>query len=189
MTQKFAGWYASQMQLGKSIGAMVAAAAVSFMLEPLFPLGDWKWVIVAVIGIVVYAWSDAELRGRAIRVLIGPAGRTDDRQNDQLPAWKIPGARAKWFKLHEAACLLVEDEPSWPLPTQRSRDEYAVLCDAIRGEKLDDGEADDTLSYQYGWHEEDETVHLLELDRRVLRRYLYRNNRPIPDFLHERFDE
>ena len=96
----------------------------------------------------------------------------------------------KWFKLYEAACLLVGDEPSWTRPTQKSRDEYAVLCDAIRGEQLDDAKiGEDALSFQCGWHEEDDTVHLLEIDRRSLRRYLYKNDRPIPDFLHEIFDE
>ena len=72
---------------------MVLAAAVSFMLEPLFPLGDWRWAIVAAIGMLMCVLSDAKLRERARR-FIGRAGRTDDRQNDQLPARQIPGARA-----------------------------------------------------------------------------------------------
>ena len=49
------------MRLGKSGGAILAAAAVSFLLEPLFPLGDWRWAIVAGIGLLVYALSDGQM--------------------------------------------------------------------------------------------------------------------------------
>ena len=32
----------------------VVVAGLSFLMEPLFPLGDWRWVIVIVFGVVVY---------------------------------------------------------------------------------------------------------------------------------------
>ena len=93
-------------------------------------------------------------------------------------------------------CLIVGEEPAWPLQTQRSRDEYAALYEDLRTEELDDPESgeDETLSYEFGHRSGDEedgtpsTVHEMELDRRTLRRYLHRHSRAIPEFLDERFD-
>ena len=113
------------------------------------------------------------------------------RSSQRLPeAWRILGARTSWFSLYTAACLLVGDEPDWPLPTERSREEYDALCAAIRAGKLDDdGMADESWAYNYGMHEAGDEVHQMELDRDTLRKYLRCSSRPIPLFLDERFDE
>ena len=38
------------------IAAAVVAAAVSFFMEPIFPLGDWRWLVVAgLVGLLWYA--------------------------------------------------------------------------------------------------------------------------------------
>ena len=67
-------------------------------------------------------------------------------------AWEIPGARTQEFKLHEAACLLVEEEPAWPLPTLKAKDEYNELSKAVRTEQLDGpGKLEEMLSFKFGW--------------------------------------
>ena len=43
---------------------MILAASVAFILEPLLPLGDWRWAIVAAIGLLVYVLSDHQMRRR-----------------------------------------------------------------------------------------------------------------------------
>ena len=106
-------------------------------------------------------------------------------------SWQITGARTSRFEAYCAACLIAGDEPEWPLPTKRSREEYTSLCLAIRDGQLDDlGTPDDeTLAWQFGYleggNEERETI----LDRKSLRLYLRLLNRPIPPFLDGRFDD
>ena len=106
-------------------------------------------------------------------------------------SWQITGARTSLFEAYCAACLIAGDEPEWPLPTKRSREEYTSLCLAIRDGQLDDlGTPDDeTLAWQFGHleggNEERETI----LDRKSLRLYLRLRNRPIPPFLDGRFDD
>ena len=55
---------------------------------------------------------------------------------DAKDAGKITGSRTVKFKLHEAACLLVDEEPQWPLPSMRSREEYDGLIKAVESDKL-----------------------------------------------------
>ncbi len=43
-----------------------------------------------------------------------------------------PGATQQRFKLYEAACLLANVEPAWPLPNQLSLDRLDFLVDAVR---------------------------------------------------------
>ena len=69
----------------------------------------------------------------------GPPEANNTPEKD-LKAWQVPGARTKRFKLHKAACLIVGDEPVWPLKTQRSIEEYNMLCECIRTEQLDEPE-------------------------------------------------
>ena len=104
-----------------------------------------------------------------------------------LKAWQVPGARTKWFTLHEAACLVVGDEPVWPLKTQRSIEEYNMLCECIRTEQLDEPEEnlEDTLSFQLGFQSPEH----LHIDRRTLRRYVALQNRETPTFLVEKYDK
>ena len=129
---------------------------------------------------------------RVERGLIFVYGLTTDkwriweRRSTGRAAWDTPGARTASFKLYEAACLLVGEEPEWPLSTQTSSEEYNALCHAVKTDQLDSPE--DSPGFMFGWVLEDDEVHLLELDRKTLRRYLALQNRPAPDFLLEKFD-
>ena len=123
--------------------------------------------------------SETQSRQPAIRAYPcaeGTAGRMED-----------PEARTASFKLYEAACLLVGEEPEWPLSTRKSREEYNTLCHAVKTDRLDSN--DDSPAFMFGYVLDNDEVHLLELDRKTLRRYLSFQNRPVPDFLLEKFDE
>ena len=61
------------------------------------------------------------------------------------------------------------------------------MCHAIKTDQLDSKY--DSPAFTFGHVLEDHEVHLLELDRETLRRYLALQNRPVPDFLLEKFDE
>ncbi len=61
------------------------------------------------------------------------------------------------------------------------------MCHAIKTDQLDSKY--DSPAFTFGYVLEDHEVHLLELDRETLRRYLALQNRPVPDFLLEKFDE
>ena len=169
-------------------------------------INDWGPLVLCIIGVLGWLWGKIrEKRNQSapasptmIPNYAQPNLKPPPRSADSPPKqpWKIPGARTGRFELYRAACLIVGEEPVWPLQTQRSRDEYAALCEDLRTEQLDDPESDkdETLSYEFGYRSGDEedgtpsTVHEMELDRRNLRRYLYRHSRAIPEFLEERFD-
>ena len=111
----------------------------------------------------------------------------DNTPEKDLNAWQVPGARTKWFTLHNAACLIVGDEPVWPLKTQRSIEEYNMLCECIRTKQLDEPEENPeyTLSFQMGFQSPKD----LHIDRRTLRRYVALQNRETPTFLVEKYDK
>ena len=57
------------------------------------------------------------------------------RQRDSLEennAWNISGARLPRFKLYEAACLLHDLDPVWPLTNQKAKEEYQFLVKAAK---------------------------------------------------------
>ena len=115
------------------------------------------------------------------------APEANNTPKKDLKAWQVPGARTKRFTLHKAACLIVGDEPVWPLKTQRSIEEYNMLCECIRTEQLDEPEEnpEDTLSFQMGFQSPED----LHIDRRTLRRYVALQNREPPTFLVEKYDK
>ena len=125
-------------------------------------------------------------------------------------ASEIPGARTNKFKLYEAACLLVDEEPQWPPPSMRSREEYDGLIKAVESDKLmyltDDYEGNQKPINEL--HDDSETrltqigifIHLyendggdffqtIEVDRKSLREYLQSQSSTIPGFLNEDFDD
>lgn len=59
------------------------------MAEPLFPLGDWRWGMVAAIGFVVYAASDHRLRKR-IATLVGYAPNRGAPVESRVPTTVDP---------------------------------------------------------------------------------------------------
>ena len=38
-------------------GAFLFSSSLTFMLEPLFPLGDWRWAIVCTAGLAAMWWA------------------------------------------------------------------------------------------------------------------------------------
>ncbi len=102
----------------------------------------------------------------------------------QRAAWEISGARTKRFKLYVIACRLSRDEPAWPLPTEDAREEYNSLRGAIRNDQFGD-----ELAREIGFKEGQGREHELEIDRKLLRKYLQAMGRPVPEFLEERFDD
>ena len=148
-------------------------------------------------------WRTRDLFGDPESALCGLGLNSHTRIRPLRAAHEILGATTRHFQLYEAACLLVGDVPVWPLPSARTRNEYADLYKAIREGRLDDPTdfRDDTLSIHLSLLEfEDEERekmrpdlvknirHELEIDRWTLRRYLSVVNRSIPEFLEERFD-
>ena len=127
-------------------------------------------------------------------------------RREEVQAWKIPGARQDRFKLYQAACLLVGEEPEWPLTSQLSRDEYRSLVEAVEAFELEivipdsspiellkgSGNVTKALQdFELGWRrgaEDQESIRNVEVMRLALRSYLSSISRPIPEFLDERFD-
>ena len=93
--------------------------------------------------------------------------------------------RTRTFKLYEAACLLANWPPEWPIRDVAAREEYESLLKSIKKEELG-GE----LAFEAGWRSgaESSEVHELEIDSEVLRRYIHSMKREIPPFLDEKFD-
>lgn len=44
--------------------ASIAASAFSFWLEPVFPLGDWRWGLVGGIALIVMWWAHRDSHSR-----------------------------------------------------------------------------------------------------------------------------
>ena len=133
----------------------------------------WTSITCAGAGVVVAVgglWADMSamsayiavplggLAGGALGTLIVWLGRKQkvgSQQSESIPApkeqpevWNIPGARTASFKLYEAACLLVGEEPEWPLSTQKSREEYNTLCYTVKTDQL---ESKDDYAGLYVW--------------------------------------
>ena len=88
------------------------------------PLG---WLLIG-IGTLWGAW--ALWTSDPVRVWRKRRKRTDNERPQDLEV--PPGAPQQRFKLHEAACLLANVEPAWPLPNQLSSDKLDFLVDAVR---------------------------------------------------------
>ncbi len=190
-------------RLVKAIAIAVACLGASHLMEPLFPLGDWRWALVIVASLLVIAFTERH----AIRDRFSNNRRLRDRTKD---AGKITGSRTVKFKLHEAACLLVDEEPQWPLPSMRSREEYDGLIKAVESDNLmyltNDNEGnqkpinelhDDSetrlillglLILQYEKDGED-FFQTIEVDRKSLREYIQSQSSTIPGFLNEDPDD
>ena len=66
--------------------SVIASAAGSFFMEPLIPLGDWRWLVIAAIGFLV-AWllwfTDPKRRWQSFRV--SHDGREVAKTIQQIP--------------------------------------------------------------------------------------------------------
>lgn len=98
----------------------------------------------------------------------------------QVGRLEIPGSVQRQFKLYEAACLLVDEEPAWPIPTQRARDRYVFLVSEIKNDKFGDD-----MAFDFGGAEFRGNEHEFPIRREDLREGLEAMNRPLPPFLRE----
>ena len=73
--------------------SVIASAAVSFFMEPLIPLGDWRWLVIASIGLLVawFLWlTDPNRRRQALtisadgREVARKIGRLRKRHRDRV---------------------------------------------------------------------------------------------------------
>ena len=114
-------------------GARHARCACS--LYPWFPNGGnrkptawlaahWYWHLVGRMGTLDVG------PGKSMEERRKRGKRTDNERPQDLEV--PPGAPQQRFKLHEAACLLANVEPAWPLPNQLSSDKLDFLVDAVR---------------------------------------------------------
>ena len=180
----------------KLLGILSAISLVSigFFMEPFFPLGDWRWLVVAVFlaapAIFLY-------RNDIVAFL-------RKNKNKEKEAWEVPGAPQKRFKLIEAACLLanLENTEQWPLTNQRAKDEYQSLVRSAKefrlrilvpdgGTRIIGNDERGQQEFYLGWKGIDEgleAIRSVEVERQSLRAYLRSESRPIPEFLDERFD-
>ena len=118
------------------------------------------------------------------------------------PGWEIAGARKKHFTLKEAAALIAGDDPIFPLMGQ-ARDEYDILCqDAENGTLpvlIPKGKEfapvhggrpivqELALKAQKKFHKD--ILQKVKVERKPLRDYIRSQDRPVPEFLSERFDQ
>ena len=80
---------------------MVATSALSFMLEPLFPLGDWRWGLVVLAGLVGLWWAHKRMSRST------PDTAADDmRTRFALQNAKIE-ARKEFWKQHGDVILML----------------------------------------------------------------------------------
>ena len=183
----------------------IALVALGFYMEPFFPLGDWRWLIVSVLAAAPATWIyRKEMRAAFYR--------------KKKKYWEIGGAPKKRFKLYEAACLLREIDPVWPLTSQKTNDEYSSLVKAahecririippavgfrsgsldwkenqqiaLRGEEVTKSVEVKLLDGRTQYTQRLQALRDIEVDRKALREYLESESRPVPEFLHERFDK
>ena len=170
-------------------------AAVGFFVEERFAVpGDILWLGVVVLGTLAIG---VLYRPELIRWVRG-LSKTSARGK---PGWEIAGARKKNFTLKEAAALIAGVDMALPL-TGLARDEYEALCrDAENGtlpvliprgkafapvhggrpivQKL-------ALKVQKKFHKD--ILQKVKVERESLRDYIRSQDRPVPEFLSERFD-
>lgn len=103
---------------------------------------------------------------------------TDSLPPPQRPWWEAPGSLQTQFKLYEAACLLDNQEPAWPVPTLRARDEYCALVSEITSDNLRHN-----LAFEFGSAEFHGKEHELLISHKDLRKHLRSMKRPLPPFL------
>ena len=118
--------------------------------------------------------------------------KTNPQEEKSKAAHELSGARAWDFALYQLVCLLVDDETTWPLKSQRARDEFNGLCrymDTIPGLGEEIGyNTDDFPDTITDYTEASGTIHQVRITRIQARQYLHSQARSIPEFLDERFD-
>ena len=163
-----AWWEGGGLTMAGSIGAYISDAFVA----------HWPLFVMVPFAAFCFVMAILDRRKRSNPKASLPAPKPAKKK-----AWEVPGSAVEKFMLYEAACMLAGDEPTWPLPTSRSRDQYNLLERAVSNDELG---AD--LAYSLGSFEADNEAHKLQIKRRKLRRYLKARERPIPEFLKKRFD-
>ena len=174
-------------------------------MEPWFGLGSPWWLVLAFLTLIV-GWGPEALAyvkrrsEKLTRTTSKPPPPSPNALSEpqsktpKLQSWEVPGARTERFKIYEAACLLIGEEPSWPLPSAGAREEYNVLVGDTESCNLTVIPPKDTQGQEFdlAWTKGDdgpEALRNIEVHRKELRKYLRSIGRPIPKFLHEKFDD
>lgn len=146
---------------------IVSAIATGALSLTLFQGFRWWQLLIPLIGAIVGGFLGAPL----------------ERFIKRLWSSNVEGSRSSEFYLFEAACLLSGSSPQWPLPSLQCEEEYNHLFKLIR-----DGVGGGKLAHESGWREAEGTLHELIVTHKHLRKYLEHQQRPVPAFLHNRFD-
>ena len=174
-------------------------------MEPWFGLGSPWWLVLAFLTLIVGWWPEAlayvkKRSEKLTRTTSKPPPPSPNALSEpqsktpKLQSWEVPGARTERFKIYEAACLLIGEEPSWPLLSVGAREEYNVLVGDAENCNLTVIPQKDTQGQEFdlAWTKGDdgpEALRNIEVHRKELRKYLRSIGRPIPKFLHEKFDD
>ena len=166
-------WKAVQGVLGS-----VAVIAMTLWIETIFPLGDWRWGVIA-LGCVVVLGLLHFMRRPSLPAPAPPAPA--ERQ-----AWEIPGARRDEYPIYEAACLLTDEPVTWPL-SPRAQDEYDAIM-VWRPPVTVHGSPDTQRAAVVEWVQLNPDLRFNRITKEELRRYLRAASRALPAFLDKRFD-
>ena len=105
--------------------------------------------------------------------------------------WEVPGASEQVFTLYEVARLMHEDVDD-PLKSRLVEDDFKYLALAARAGRLEVMPEEDTQGQEFdiGWIRAAETADELRdvrVHRKAVRELLKSVDRPVPEFLDERF--
>ena len=175
---------------GAWAGAIMTSIAGTFGVI----LGAPAWVHTAfVLGLFLSVLAIWDFRMRRKETKVSASGK---------PGWEIAGARKKNFTLKEAAALIAGVDMALPL-TGLARDEHEALCqDAENGTLpvlIPKGKEfapvyggrpivqELALKVQKKFHKD--IFQKVKVERESLRDYIRSQDRPVPKFLSERFDQ
>ena len=183
----------------------VGAATVSGILEFVMTAGTVGWIplVSGVVGAGIAFGIDSLVEHRknsspgliSLGISAGPAVPHQEKTPSPpppKPAHEIPGARAWNFALYQLACLLVAETTTWPLQSQKTRDEFNSICryaDGVPGLGEEIGyNTDDFPPDITDYTQASGTIYKVRITRVQARQYLHSQGRSIPEFLDERFD-
>ena len=157
----------------------IGVIAVTSWIEAMFPLGDWRWGVIALVCAIV--WGLLYIVHRQ-SLLLAPAPLAPAERQ----AWEIPGARRDEYPIYEAACLLANEPVTWPL-SPRAQDEYEAIM-VWRPPITVHGSPDTQRAAVVEWVQLNPDLRFNRITKEELRRYLRAASRPLPAFLDKRFD-
>lgn len=177
----------------QSICIALALLFVGLYVEGFFAVGSPVWLVLAAIALVV-GWYEhiPWLRNIRRRPPTPPRNQQPTAPSPPKAAHEIPGARAWDFALYQLACLLIGEETTWPLQSQKAREEFNSICryaDGVPGLGEEIGYASsENPARIIDYTEDSGTIYKVRITRVQARQYLHSQGSSIPEFLDERFD-